>query len=70
MKNNNYRIALQLYYINKAENKRVARLPKNDFRRAVLKPEKEVFSLKRWIHQFNFDFANVFVHKIVYRYFL
>ena len=69
-KNANYKMALQLYYINKAENKKVARLPKNDFRRAAVKPRKEISSLTRFINQFNFDFANVFVHKIMYRYFL
>jgi len=69
-KNANYRMALQLYYINKAENKKVARLPKNDFRRATVKPKREISPLTRFINQFNFDFANVFVHKIMYRYFL
>gem|GEM_PF-3131531 len=63
-------MALQLYYINKAENKKVARLPKNDFRRAIVKPKREISPLTRFINQFNFDFANVFVHKIMYRYFL
>jgi hypothetical protein len=66
-KNDNFRIALQLYYINKTESKKVARLPKNDFRRVVLKSQKEVSSLRRLINQLNFDFAQVFVQKIIYR---
>jgi hypothetical protein len=66
-KNSNYRIALQLYYINKQENKKVARLPKNDFRRPIEKPQKEISPFRKFISQLNFDFANVFVHKIIYR---
>jgi len=69
-KNNNYRILLQLYYITKAENKKEARLPKNDFRKLVVQPKKEVISFKRSSNHFNFNFANVFVQKIMYRYFL
>lgn len=51
-KNANYKIALQLYYITK-EDKKTARLPKNDFRRPVIKPEKEISVLRRLINQFN-----------------
>jgi hypothetical protein len=51
-KNSNYKIALQLYYISK-ENKKEARLPKNDFRRPVIKPGKEISVLRRLINQFN-----------------
>jgi hypothetical protein len=66
-KNDNVRIALQLYNINKGERRKEPRLPKNDFRRVILKPQKEVSSLRRLINQLNFDFAQVFVQKIIYR---
>ena len=51
-KNANYKLALQLYYITK-ENKKEARLPKNDFRRPVIKPGKEISVLRRFVNQFN-----------------
>jgi|SRR5690348_1931052 len=70
-KNADFIIALQLYYINKAANKKQARLPRHDFRRPVLiKAKKQIPLFRRLTNQINFDFANVFVHKIMYRYFL
>jgi hypothetical protein len=66
-KNANYRIALQLYYINKAENRKEARLPENDFRRPALPPRKQVSLLKRLSDQIHFDFGNIFDHKVMYR---
>ena len=40
--NKNYELALQLYYLNKPENKKEARLPLNDFRRPLPKKQPSV----------------------------
>jgi hypothetical protein len=67
-KNANYKIALQMYYMNKIEeSKKVPRLPKHDFRRVVVKPQKEISFFKRLSNQLDFNFAHVFVQKIIYR---
>jgi hypothetical protein len=64
-KNATYKIALQLYYINKLEGKQKPRLPQNDFRRVVVKPKKEISMFRRLGTQLRFDFAHVFVQKII-----
>ena len=64
-KNATYKIALQLYYINKLEGKQKPRLPQNDFRRVVVRSQKEVSMFKRLGSQLRFDFAHIFVQKII-----
>ena len=53
----NYNIALQLYYVTKAEikTKKVARLPENDFRRRVLVSRQNVSLIKKLQHSFAID---------------
>jgi len=48
--NNDYLIAMQLYYLNKKEIKKEARLPKNDFRNNVVKKVADKYSTKRFIY--------------------
>lgn len=45
LKKNNYHVIMELYFLNKGEMKKEARLPINDFRRPVVKKASRINSI-------------------------